>query len=106
MHSRGHRVTAGLVALALLTSGCYGPFNLTRRLHAWNGTISDKWGREFMFVILAWVPVYGLVALGDAVVFNSIEFWTGDNPVDPPGKHAALPQTRRIARGHDEALLT
>jgi hypothetical protein len=58
-----------------------------------------------MFLILAWLPVYGLATLGDAVVFNSIEFWTGDNPVDPPSG-AALPTTKRFASGDAETLVT
>lgn len=103
----GHRVGLVGLAVAMLVSGCYGPFNLTRRLHNWNGQLGGKWEREFMFLILAYVPVYGLAILGDALVFNSMEFWTGDNPVDPPGmKQGALPQTKRIVRGDSEALLT
>jgi len=104
---RGHRIGLGLVALALVASGCYGPFNLTRRLYNWNGQIQGKWEKEFVFILLAWAPVYSLAVLGDAIVFNSMEFWTGNNPVDPPGKErGALPQTKRLARGSQEALLT
>ena len=106
MH-RTSRVGLGVLALTLFASGCYGPFNLTRRLYQWNGQVGTKWEREFMFILLAWAPVYGLAVLGDAVVFNSMEFWTGRNPVDAPGKSKSeLPQTRRLARGEDEALLT
>jgi len=96
------------MATALFASGCYGPFNLTRRLYQWNGQINGKWEKEFVFLVLAYVPVYGLAVLGDAVVFNSMEFWTGNNPVDPPGKmhRSALPQTKRIARGDAEAILS
>jgi hypothetical protein len=96
----------GLLALALFASGCYGPFNLTRRIHHWNGQVGGKWENEIVFLIFAWVPVYGFATLGDAVVFNSIEFWTGENPVDPPMMKSALPQQKRIARGNEEALLT
>jgi hypothetical protein len=105
MHRR-HRLGVALVALALLTSGCYGPFNLTRRLYQWNSQVQGKWEKEFMFLILAYIPIYGLTIVGDAVVFNSMEFWTGNNPVDPPGKKSELPQTKRIARGDDETVLT
>ena len=104
---RTTRMLAGLVALSVLTSGCYGPFNLTRRLYQWNGQVGTKWEREFVFILLAWAPVYGLTVLGDAIVFNSMEFWTGRNPVDAPIKtRSALPQTKRLARGDSEALLT
>ena len=95
------------MAMQLLLAGCYGPFNLTRRLYRWNGQIAGKWEKEFMFLILAYVPVYGITVLADGIVFNSMEFWTGRNPVDPPGvAQRALPQTKRIVRGDSEAVLT
>jgi hypothetical protein len=101
------RRTALALAGALLVSGCYGPFNLTRRLYRWNGEISGKWEREFVFLLLAYLPVYGLAVLGDAVVFNSMEFWTGNNPVDPPSTpRSSQTRTRRLARGDDEVLLS
>ena len=94
------------MAVQLLATSCYGPFNLTRRLYHWNGQIAGKWEKEFMFLILAY-PVYGLTVLGDGIIFNSMEFWTGKNPVDAPGRaQNALPQTKRIVRGDSEALLT
>ena len=105
---RSHRIGIGFLALALFVGGCYGPFNLTRRLYRWNGQVgTTKWEREFVFVLLAWLPVYGLTVLGDAVVFNSMEFWTGNNPVEPPTmRKGSLPMTKRIARGESEAVLT
>jgi len=91
-----------MAAAALLASGCYGPFHLTRKLHTWNGQVGDKWVNEAMFIVLAWVPVYGLAILGDALIFNSIEFWGGKNPVAVSG----IPQTIRVAQGGAEAVLT
>ena len=106
---RTHRIGIGMLALALFASGCYGPFNLTRRLYRWNGQVNGKWEKEFMFLILAFTQIYSIIAAGDAIVFNSMEFWTGNNPVDPPmGGKGALPEpkTKRIVRGTDEAVLT
>ena len=104
---RSHTMFAGLVAAAVLASGCYGPFNLTRRLYQWNGQVGDKWEKELVFLLLVALPVYQLTTFGDAVVFNSMEFWTGNNPVDPPvRKKSAIPQTKRLARGDQEVLLT
>jgi len=74
---------ASLLLLGSLSSGCYGPFNLTRNLHHWNGSIENKWGREGVFLVLAIIPVYGICMLGDAIIFNSIEFWGGENPIKP-----------------------
>ena len=76
-----------MVSLLVTTTACYGPFNLTRTVHKWNGTIkgsgdvSAKWMKEIIFLALVIVPVYQVSTLADALVFNSIEFWTGDNPI-------------------------
>ena len=74
---------AALLIFGSLTTSCYGPFQLTKNLHHWNGSIENKWGREGVFLVLAIIPVYGLCILGDALIFNSIEFWGGDNPIEP-----------------------
>ena len=96
---------AGLLVVALMASGCYGPFNLTRRLYRWNGQISqDKWAVEAVFIVCAWAPVYLLAGLGDSLVFNSIEFWGGKNPVEPPSAQGV--QTRRIAKADAAVVLS
>ncbi|HEX9779902.1 MAG TPA: DUF3332 domain-containing protein [bacterium] len=102
---RGHRLTALAVA-ALMMSGCYGPFLLTKKLHQWNGQVGDKWAQEIVFLVFAWLPVYGLATLGDAIVFNSIEFWTGNNPMDETADADATPATRRLVRGNAEVIMT
>lgn len=84
-----HRLMTALVALAIASSGCFGSFNLTRKLYHWNDTVSqDKWIKELVFIVFVWVPVYGIAGLGDAIVFNTIEFWSGENPIEAktPGK--------------------
>ena len=103
---KGTRVVVGLLAIALVSSGCFGPFNLTRRLYRWNTEVGDKWEREIVFLLLALTPVYSATTLADAVVFNSMEFWTGKNPVDPPTmRKGALPQTKRLALGNEEVRM-
>ena len=39
-------------------------------------------------------------------MFNSVEFWGGRNPVEPPSGHSRLPKTTHIVRGDAEAWLT
>jgi hypothetical protein len=71
----------------LASTACYGPFNLTRNVYHWNsgikgsGEVNDKWMKEFVFIGMIVVPVYPFSALLDGFIFNSIQFWTGDNPV-------------------------
>lgn len=63
-------------------SGCYGSFALTTKLHRWNGTVSNsKFVNELVFFGLCIIPAYELACLGDALIFNSIEFWGGQNPI-------------------------
>jgi len=106
--SRTFRTLILGVALAVSVAGCYGPFNLTRRLHRWNGRVgSDKWEDEFVFLLLAWAPMYSIAVLADAIVFNMFEFWGEKNPVEPPPRaETPRPATTRIARGEQAAVLT
>jgi len=70
-----------------VTNACYGPFNLTRNVYHWNSNIkggsevNEKWMKEFVFFGMIIIPVYMFSALLDAFIFNSIQFWSGDNPV-------------------------
>jgi hypothetical protein len=76
-----------LTAVAVLgTSGCFGSFNLTRQLWGWNKDVSkEKFVRELVFLGLNIVPIYGVAGLIDALVANSVEFWTGENPISMTG---------------------
>lgn len=80
-------VVLTLTAAAMLgTSGCFGSFNLTRKLYGFNKDVSkDKFVRELVFLGLNIVPIYGVAGFIDAVVANTVEFWTGQNPIDMTG---------------------
>ena len=73
-----------VIALAgsMLTTSCIGNFALTNKLLAWNKTISNKFVNELVFFAFWIIPVYEVSALADVLVFNTIEFWSGNNPVD------------------------
>lgn len=74
-----------VVALALsgtmLFSSCVGSFGLFNRVSSWNRSIGNKFVNELVFLALNIVPVYGVAYLADALVINSIEFWSGSNPM-------------------------
>lgn len=77
-------LAAVALSLSLSLSACYGSFNLSKKLHRWNGQVSpDKFVTWLLFLGLVIVPVYEIALLADALVFNSVEFWTGENPVSP-----------------------
>lgn len=69
------------LSLSVGQAGCYGPFRLTKNLHEWNGTVGDKFINSLVFFAFIIIPVYEVAVFVDGVVLNTIEFWTGDNPV-------------------------
>lgn len=78
------RVTAAILAMAIAMvslQGCYGKMGLTKKVYRVNGEVGDKFLRSLVSWVFIIVPVYGISALADFVLFNTIEFWTGSNPV-------------------------
>ncbi len=74
---------ACLAAGSTLFAGCYGSFALTKKVYDWNGEASsNKFVQWLVFVGLNVIPVYSLAVAVDAIVVNTVEFWTGDNPVE------------------------
>jgi len=79
-----HYLRAGIlltVAASLTLTSCIGNFNLTNKLLTWNKGVSNKFVNELIFVGFWILPVYEVCALADVLVLNSIEFWSGSNPV-------------------------
>ena len=76
-------VVLTLTAAALTSSsGCFGSFNVTRKVYGFNKSVSpNKFVQEVVFLAFAIVPVYGVAGFVDVVVANTVEFWTGKNPV-------------------------
>lgn len=70
-----------LVVLATSLQGCYGKFSLTRKLYSANGQVGNKFLRSGLTWVLLIVPVYEIAGLADFIVLNTIEFWSGNNPV-------------------------
>ncbi len=86
--SVARRVGVLVLAASLLASstGCFGGFGLTRNVHKFNREVSpDKWVQELVFLGFVIIPVYGIATLADAIIFNSIEFWTGESPISDAG---------------------
>ena len=70
-----------LATMSLMTVGCYGSFTLTKKVYNWNGSLGDKFVVELVFLGLLVVPVYSIAGGIDAIILNSLEFWTGKNPM-------------------------
>lgn len=69
------------LAASMVSTSCIGSFALTNKLLSWNKTISNKFVNELVFFAFWIIPVYEVSSLADVLVFNSIEFWSGNNPV-------------------------
>jgi len=67
---------------SILLSSCVGQFRLHKQLAEWNTNFTgSKFVNEVVFLALNIIPVYSVVYFIDAVILNSIEFWTGSSPV-------------------------
>jgi len=80
MKTRTLKVATILLAASLTMTSCIGSFSLFNGLAAWN---KDATGNnilnEIIFLVIS--PAYGVCLVADALVLNTIEFWTGDNPM-------------------------
>jgi hypothetical protein len=70
------------LAAAFSLTACYGSYSLTNKLHQWNGSLGNKWLNSCVHFILWVIPVYEVcIGLVDGLVLNTVEFWTGSNPI-------------------------
>ncbi len=75
-------VAALLIAgTSMVFTSCIGSFGLTNKLMSWNKHIGPKFANELVFIAFWILPVYEVTALADLLVINSIEFWSGSNPM-------------------------
>lgn len=78
-------LVAATIASSVVFSSCIGSFGLTNKLLDWNRNIDSKFVNELVFIAFWIVPVYEISAIADVLVLNSIEFWSGENPVADVG---------------------
>ena len=69
-----------LAVMMVIAGGCYGSFELVKKVHKFNGTLGNKYVNELGFLVMNIIPVYSVAGFIDVVVLNTIEFWTGKNP--------------------------
>ncbi len=72
---------AALVVGGLTLSSCIGSFGLWNNLRNWNAGVGNKFANEIVFLAFHIIPVYPVAYLADILVLNSVEFWSGENPV-------------------------
>lgn len=70
-----------ILSCSIICSSCIGSFGLWSSLKDWNNNIGNKFVNEIVFLAFHIVPVYEVAYLADIIVLNSIEFWSGANPL-------------------------
>ena len=97
-----------LACLTLFSTACIGRMAISGKVMEFNLSVSeDKWAREIVFLALYVIPVYEFAGLADLIVVNSIEFWTGTNPVNgEPRLASAGDQNYGVTADGSEAIST
>ena len=83
MKTRSARNVIAVTLLCLVgTTACFGSFTTLRRVYSWNQTVDDdKWVKWAVFTAAIIVPVYPSATIFDLMFVNSVEFWSGRNPM-------------------------
>ena len=83
MKTRSARNVIAVTLLCLVgTTACFGTFTTTRRVYTWNQTVDeDKWVKWAVFTAAMILPVYPSAVIFDLMFVNSVEFWSGRNPM-------------------------
>lgn len=78
-------LAASALAACLTSTGCIGPNNTYNSVLSWNSRLSEqKWLNELVYLGGHIIPAYPLALFADMIVFNSVEFWTGNNWIKTP----------------------
>jgi len=79
-------IVKSVVALmigSMTMSSCIGSFGLFNKLLSWNKNLSNKFVNELVFLVIS--PAYAVCGVADYFVLNTIEFWSGKNPISKVG---------------------
>lgn len=76
--SKRKLAAACLLGAAPAFAGCYGQFPLTRAVYRMNGNVENRVVRQVVFWVFVILPIYGGASFIDAIIFNLVEFWTGE----------------------------
>ena len=83
-----HAFVATLLAISLGLGGtsCLGPDHTYGQVKQWNAKLTkEDWLNEVVFLALHVIPVYPVALAADVLIFNTIQYWSGNNPINDPG---------------------
>ena len=99
MRKNKSMMVCAVLAGSMLFTSCIGSFKLWNNLRDWNQGVGNKFVNELVFIALHIIPVYEIAYLADAVVLNTIEFWSGKSPV-------ASNETKEVKGENGDYLVT
>lgn len=80
MKNKGFKSVVCLAIASLLLSSCVGSFCMFNKLASWNKhATKSKFLNELIFIVIS--PAYAFCSAADVLVLNTIEFWSGSNPM-------------------------
>lgn len=81
-------VAAAIITVSL--TGCIGQMATSGMVMKFNLSVVDnRYARAGLYILMS--PVYGIAASADLFIFNTIEFWTGTNPISGKPAVADMP---------------
>ena len=80
MNSKGLKTAVSLMMASVMFSSCVGSFSMFNKLAQWNKRATkSKFLNELIFIVIS--PAYAFCSVADIFVLNTIEFWSGSNPM-------------------------
>lgn len=89
--------------LAAWTAGCIGTGGITGKAREMNlKAVENRWGREGLYLGMQVLWIYRICTVLDLFIFNSIEFWSGTNPINGRTALADVPRSQIEKMGFKE----
>ena len=92
-------IALGVVVTSL--TGCMGQMGASGMVLKGNlSAVDNRYARAGLYALLS--PVYGIAATADLFIFNSVELWTGRNPLTGKGQAVADTKINTVIQVNDK----
>ena len=69
----------------LFGTSCIGPNNAFNAVQNWNAKLTNiRLVNEGIYLVAWIIPAYPLIWASDQLIWNSVQFWGGENPIPSP----------------------
>lgn len=96
-----------LVLFTFSSTACIGRMAVSGKVRSFNLDVAEsKYARELVFLVLHVIPVYPFAGMIDLLIVNSIEFWSGTNPVNGEDRLALIGDQRYVSAEDGSAAIS